>query len=748
MLERIQRLLKEIAGSPDLTSALELTVLRLSAWPQVDACMAYLGRQAELSRIAAYGVEPDWPNLPAAAPHEGLVGWLCQHLGAINLADAHLHTRYAAQTESLTEQTLRGFLGVPLVRYGACHGALVLRAAARAPFDDATESALLTLAASLGNVLAQVQAHPPPPLVPLPSQVYIGQPGAPGFAVGVAVVSYPAADLDAVPDRPYTDLGAELEHFFAALVAVQEDFQRLELRLGNTVADEDRALFTAYRLMLESDTLIDAVTRHVEAGLWVPAALREAIHEQVSIFEGMDDAYLRERAQDIRDLGRRLLRKLQAEPDRVDYPAETILVGETVDVAQLAEVPQGQLRGVLVLHGSVTSHVAILARALGIPAVLGAAEVPVTRLDGQMLILDGYRGRAYLAPPPSLIGEYRQRLAHEQALSAHLLEIAHLPARTPDGVRVELHLNTGLLADLDFSLQCGAEGVGLYRTEFPYLARDCFPTEATQTQIYQHVLHRFAPRPVVMRTLDIGGDKQLSYFPINELNPFLGWRGVRISLDHPEILLAQMRAMLRAAVGLDNLRLLLPMISTIAQVDQLLDLLRRAHADVLAEGIPTLLPPVGVMIEVPAAAYQIPALARRVDFFSVGTNDLTQYLLAVDRNNTQVAPLFDSLHPAVLATLQWITQAAQRCQRPLSVCGELGGDPLGAVLLLGMGVEHLSMAAGSLLRVKSIIRHFSRRTAAELLTQALACESGSEVRTLVQQALAEADLSHLLTRLP
>jgi phosphotransferase system enzyme I (PtsP) len=517
--------------------------------------------------------------------------------------------------------------------------------------------------------------------------------------------------------------------------------------LGDAVSDEEHALFKAYRLMLESDTLIDAVTRHIEAGLWAPAALREAIQEQRHVFETMDDAYLRERAQDIRDLGRRLLLKLQHETPQMTYPADTILAGEEIDAIQLAEVPRDRLRGVLTQRGSMTSHVAILARALGIPAVLGVTDLPVARLDGQAVVLDGYRGRAYLTPPASLIADYQLRLAYERQLTADLLAIAPLPAVTPDGVRVELQLNTGLLADLDLSLQCGAEGVGLYRTEFPYLVRDAFPTEATQTQIYQQVLTTFAPRPVVMRTLDIGGDKQPNYFLVCEANPFLGWRGIRISLDHPDMLLAQLRAMLRASVGLENLRLLLPMVSLVAQVDQALALLHQAHAELCAEGLDVVLPPVGVMIEVPAAACQLAALAKRVAFFSIGTNDLTQYLLAVDRNNAQVAPLFDSLHPAVLTVLQWITQAAQRHGRPLSVCGELGGDPLGAVLLLGMGVTQLSMAAGSLLRVKWIIRHFPQRLAAEVLVQALACESGNEVRALTRRAVEQAGLGHLLTQL-
>jgi phosphotransferase system enzyme I (PtsP) len=293
-------------------------------------------------------------------------------------------------------------------------------------------------------------------------------------------------------------------------------------------------------------------------------------------------------------------------------------------------------------------------------------------------------------------------------------------------------------------LRCGAEGVGLYRTEVPFLIRDRFPGEEEQRRTYRQVLKAFAPAPVTVRTLDVGGDKMLSYFPVVEDNPFLGWRGIRISLDHPEIFLAQVRAIMRASVGLNNLQLLLPMISNVAEIDSALGLIKRAHKELRDDGEDVVFPPVGVMIEVPSTIYQVPAMSQRVDFFSIGTNDLTQYLLAVDRNNAQVAALYDSLHPAVLRAIHQVVRAAHAADRPVSVCGEMAGDPASALLLLGMGIDSLSMSAASLLRVKWAVRSFGLAQMQALLEEADVLEDGAAVRALLHRSLDEAGLGGLV----
>jgi len=459
----------------------------------------------------------------------------------------------------------------------------------------------------------------------------------------------------------------------------------------------------------------------------------------------MEDAYLRERAADVRDLGRRILMHLQNLDVRtVEYPPNTVLMGEEISAMQIAAVPRGSLAGVVCTSGSSSSHVAILARGMGVPAAMGVVDLPVSRLDGIEIVVDGYRGRVYLSPGPAVRVEYQRLLDGDRALSNELEALRQLPPETPDGYSLPLYLNTGLVSE---SRPLGIEesaGVGLYRTELPFIVRDRFPGEAVQMANYRQVLETFAPRPVTIRTLDVGGDKPLPYFPMSEANPFLGWRGIRITLDQPEIFLTQIRAMLRASLGLDNLQILLPMISTVDEVDDAKVLIQRAHDELQEEGHEVQMPPVGIMVEVPAAVYQIEALARRVDFLSVGTNDLTQYLLAVDRNNAHVAKLYDDLHPAVLRALTEIVKGARTYGREVSICGEMAGSPLAAVLLLGMGVHSLSMGAGSLLRVKWVIRSMCRVRAREVLGIALQCEDAACVRRLLTQVLEDVGLGGLL----
>ena len=327
---------------------------------------------------------------------------------------------------------------------------------------------------------------------------------------------------------------------------------------------------------------------------------------------------------------------------------------------------------------------------------------------------------------------------------AGLEELKDLPCITADKHRVHLWVNTGLISDVARSLDQGAEGVGLYRTEVPFLLSERFPSEHEQAEIYREQLEAFAPMPVTMRTLDIGGDKALSYFPIEEENPFLGWRGIRVTLDHPEIFTAQIRAMMRASEGLENLQIMLPMISNTNEVNSAIQLIKRAYRELIQEGLSIQYPPVGVMIELPAAVYQTKALASLVDFVSIGSNDLTQYLLAVDRNNPRVASLYSAFHPAVLSALVHVVREAKAAGKPVSICGEMAGDPGAAVLLMAMGFDILSMNAASLLKVKSVIRSISRGAAQELLEQVMQMDDAKTVRSAVDLTLYNAGVERLL----
>ncbi|HEY9053174.1 MAG TPA: phosphoenolpyruvate--protein phosphotransferase, partial [Gammaproteobacteria bacterium] len=571
--------------------------------------------------------------------------------------------------------------------------------------------------------------------------------GSTGLAIGQAVVVYVHANLDVIPDQ--TVQGEEIEQqiqlFTDAVNDVARDIEDLSSRFKTSLPPAELALFDAYGLMLKSDTLLDGVQARIREGSWAQGALRDTIADHVRIFDSMDDLYLRERASDIRDLGRRILERLQSKNNQVyKTSGPTVLVGEEIAVSHLAEIPPEHLVAVVSSKGSGASHVAILSHALGIPAVMGVGDLPVSRIKGQTMVVDGYRGQIFVKPTDAMLEEFRRLVREEQELSADLNELIDQPSQTTDGVHMPLLVNTGLLADISPSLRSGAEGVGLYRTEVPFLIRDGFPGEDEQAGIYRQVLEGFSPKPVTLRTLDIGGDKMLPYFPQREENPFLGWRGIRIMLDHPEIFLTQIRAVLRASERFSNLRLMLPMISDVSEVDEALSLIRRAHDELREDGIFSQLPPVGVMIEVPSAVYQMDALAKRVEFFSVGTNDLTQYLLAVDRNNTQVASLYDSLHPSVLRALQHVVNVAHEYGKPVSVCGEMAGNPAAAIILLGLGVDSLSMSAGSLLSIKWVMRSFSQQAAKDLTHIALNMEKASSIKTLLHKSLEDAGLGGLI----
>ncbi len=749
VLGSLRRIVQEVNDAPDLEQALAIIVRRVKQVVGADVCSVYLNDYEHQRHVlqATDGLPQEAVGRVRIELGRGLIGLVSERAELVNLDDAANHPRYERIIDS-GEERYHGFLGAPIIQNRKVLGVLVLRQRQSRHFGEDEVTFVMTLASQLAGAITYARTSGELSRLQdggIPQRFLPGLAASPGIGIGQAVVVYPPADLDAVPDRIADDIEAEVEGFERALGAVAQELERFAGRSRDHLGADDLALFDAWRLMLESDTLIDGTLARIRAGNWAPGALRETIAEHARAFEAMEDPYLRERAADVRDLGRCILMHLQhrvAAP--IQYPPQTILVGEELSVLQISAVPRERLAGIVSTAGSGSSHVGILARGMGVPAAMGVADLPLSRVEGREMVVDGYRGRVYVSPGPAVRAEYQRLAADDAALTNELQALRHLPAETTDGYTIPLYLNTGLVSE---NRPLGIEesaGVGLYRTELPFIVRDSFPSEAAQMSNYRSVLELFAPRPVTIRMLDVGGDKPLPYFPVQEANPFLGWRGIRVTLDQPEIFLTQARALLRAAIGLDNLQILIPMISTVGEVDDALSLIRRAHDELLEEGYQVRMPPVGVMIEVPAAVYQVESLARRVDFLSVGTNDLTQYLLAVDRNNPHVAKLYTEYHPAVLHALVQIVNGARAYGREVSVCGEMAGDPLATGLLLGIGVHSLSMGAGSLLRVKKVIRSTSRARARELLNLALQCEDAKSVRRLLITALEDIGLGGLV----
>ena len=751
-LESLARVIREVDSAPDMETALRVVVERTREIMAADVCTVYFTEHERQRHVivATDGLSPTVVGHVQFGFGNGLIGRVAESTKPVNLDHVPVQL-----DEGFVQQSgagrFHGFLGVPLTHRSKVQGVLVVRQRAARRFDDAAGAFLTTLAAQLGGAIAYAKASGDLCSLCRPDGAEPGRleglPGAPGIAEGTGIVVFPPADLGAVPNRQPQDPGAEEQSLRDAVACVQAEIRRLAEDLDGTLSPVDRALFDAYALMLNSPDIVDTTVARIHQGNWAPGALRQTIEAHTRRFEEMDDPYLRERGGDIRDLGNRLLVHLQGTSGTIgDYPASTILIGHQLSAIDLGLAPRERLRGIISAEGSSLSHVAILARALGIPAVMGVGRTPLGHLDGQEVVVDGTRGRVYLRPNPRVRQAIKRLIREERALQKDLKILQRLPSKTKDGVEVPLYTNVGLIAEIPLAMTAGSAGIGLFRSELPFMLYDRFPSEQEQVEIYRQALEAVRPLPVNLRTLDVGGDKPLPYLPIAEQNPVLGWRGIRFTLDRPEIFLTQLRAALRASVGLGNLRLLLPMINGVAEVEQALALIDRAHCQLLEEGVVSSRPPVGLMIEVPSAVYQAEELARRVDFLSVGTNDLAQYLLAIDRGNPHVSQRLDPLHPAVLRALGQVVDAARRTGKPVAVCGEMVGDPGCALLLLGLGFNSLSVSAAALPRVKWAIRSVDFPRMESLAKEALRLEKPEPIRRLLENALEDVGLGRLLRR--
>ena len=751
MLDQLRVIVQRVNAAKNLQSALNIIVRRVREALNTQVCSVYLFDTDINSHVlmASEGLKAQAVGHVSLEIGEGLVGLVAKHAEPINLQDASTHPSYH-YIEETGEEVFHAFLGVPIIHHRSVLGVLVVQHEERRAFDEGEEAFLITLSAQLAGVIAHAEATGAiqglsPSGHKVSDTVFPGISGSSGVSIGKVVVVFPPADLSQIPERQTKDIEKEIEFFNNCLNAVQEDMRELNAQIADQIAEEERQLFDVYVSMLDDDALGNEVVERIKMGSWAQSALAYVANEHIRNFEMMSDDYLRERAVDIRDLCSRVLFYLQQkEPVTTEYSKDTILVSEELTPLMLAETPKNKLNGLISVKGSGNSHVAILARTMGVPTVMGAVDLPLNQLDDKQVIVDGYKGEVIGNPSDIVLTRYRNTIKEQDELIAGLEDLKDVPCVSADNHRVHLWVNTGLMSDVTKSLDQGAEGIGLFRTEVPFLLSERFPSEQEQTEIYREQLEAFAPKLVTMRTLDIGGDKDLSYFPIDEENPFLGWRGIRVTLDHPEIFMAQVRAMLRASIGLENLQIMLPMISNVNEVNSALQLIKRAYRELLQEHLNVKFPPIGVMIELPAAVYQTRALAKLVDFISVGSNDLTQYLLAVDRNNPRVANLYSAFHPAVISALYHVVSEAQQEKKPVSICGEMAGDPGAAVLLMAMGFDILSMNSAALLKVKSVIRNVSLDVARDLLDQVMQMEDAQMIRSAVDLTLYNAGVDRLL----
>ncbi len=752
-----------IARSHDLQETLENITQTVAERMGTDVCSLYLfdPKDKRLTLWATTGLDRAAVGKVSMNVDEGLTGLVIERMEPVVVTDAMTHPRNKYFPET-GEERFHSFLGLPVLEKHDPLGVLVVQSRSRRRFSRTEVRLLKTISAHVRSIIVQARLQETLQTKEREHQEYrtrmieaikrlnvyereraekpktggrasrlrlTGISASPGFGIGQAHIIHPQIHFHALSERHTDDPESEVRQFHAAVQRAIVEIEALKARVHERLPEVDRAIFDVHRMMLEDPGFTDKIEGLIRQGYAAETALKKVVEEYVEAVSHAGDEYLRDRATDIRDIGQRVLRHLLGLEEKEGPDGESlILVAEELSLSDLCLVDHAHLKGVVLASGGATSHASILAKSFEIPTVVGVEHAELVQ-QGDTLIVDGNSGVVYINPGVEVVREYERLDREYRAFNRDLEGVRNLPAETRDGVRVELGANVGLLSDLTFAQRHGAESVGLYRTEVPFLTYHDFPGEEEQLDLYRRVLTGMGGKPVTIRTLDLGPDKYPAYLRLpREDNPFLGWRSIRISLEMADVFKVQLRAVLQAGAH-GPVRILFPMISSVEEILQVKEILAQVKEDLRQEGKafdPWM--PIGVMIEVPAAVWLADRLAREVDFFSIGTNDLIQYLLAVDRDNRKVAPLYEPLHPAVLAAISCAVQAAKRAGRRVSMCGEMAADPLCTLLLLGMGLDELSMEPFFVPVIKRVIRSLSYARAQRLTQEVLKLETVQEVK--------------------
>ncbi|AWX58820.1 phosphoenolpyruvate--protein phosphotransferase [Brevibacillus brevis] len=569
------------------------------------------------------------------------------------------------------------------------------------------------------------------------SQKITGVKASTGIAIGKAfLLTTPDLQINTVAIE---DPASEIQRFQEALARAKNDLEDIVLRVEREMGTDHADIFKAHLLVLEDPELVDTVKDKISNEKTnAESALNDVAQAFIGLFEQMDNEYMRERAADIRDVTKRVLSYLLGVPfaGLGELTEEVIIVADDLTPSDTAQLDRRYVKGFVTDIGGRTSHSAIMARSLEIPAVVGTQGITRAVQPATLVILDGHEGIAIIDPSEEEIAVYKRKQADYEAQKAELAKLVNDKTVTLDNHHVELAANIGSPEDVAGAIANGAEGVGLFRTEFLYMGRNDFPTEEEQYLAYKHVLEHMGDRPVVIRTLDIGGDKHLSYLALpEEMNPFLGHRAIRLCLDNQELFRTQLRALLRASVH-GNLKIMFPMIATLEEFRQAKAILEEEKKSLINRGMAVSDQiEVGIMIEIPAAALMADQFAREVDFFSIGTNDLIQYTMAADRMNEKVAYLYQPYHPAVLRLLHNVIKAGHAQNKWVGMCGEMAGDPIAIPILLGMGLDEFSMSAGSILPARQQLSRLSVEDAAKQIDTILQMSTSAQVEAFVKEWL-------------
>ncbi len=735
----LKQIREAMAGAGPTQSRLDMVARIIGLSLLADVCSIYLLRATgELELFATEGLDRGAVHVTQLKPGEGLVGEVIRLGGPLNLPDAPSHPAFSYRPET-GEDRLHAFLGVPLLRGGRAIGVLVVQNNTARVFDvDEVEdmqtiAMVLTEMVAAGDFLAREELKDVE-IAPRRPERHKGVKFADGLVYGVAVLHEPPV---AISDMLADDVAAEEARLAKAIASLKLQIDAM-LEGHEGILGASYEVLETYKMLAHSRSWNHSLSEAVRSGVAAEAAVEKVRSEHRASIGQARDPYLRERLHDLEDLNDRLLRHLSGDAGKVrDLPQDAILIARNLGPADLLEYDRTRLRGLLLEEGSSASHAAIVARALGIPCVGRIAGLRDRLSEGDAVIVDGESGEAYLRPRPDVVKAVTARMGLRAEREAEFAKLRHTPALTSDGAKITLLMNAGLAVDLDNLSQTGAEGIGLFRTEFQFMVSEDLPRLNAQTDLYSRVLEAAGDLPVTFRTLDLGGDKILPYMQAErEDNPALGWRAVRMGLDRPALLRLQLRALIAATNG-RALRVMFPLVATVDEFRAARAMVDREVAWALRRGraAPGKLE-VGAMIEAPSLLWHLDALLALTDFVSVGTNDMMQYLFAADRGNPRVSDRYDPLSPPALRVLQTIQQACAESGTPVSVCGEIAGRPLEAFALVALGFERLSMPPSGFGPVKQMVLTCDREAARKGLKGILKSSAGNvraEVEALARK---------------
>ena len=705
----LKRLRDLMAGGGTGQERLNQTVRIIAADMVAEVCSIYMMRPGEvLELFATQGLKQEAVHKTRLAVGEGLIGDIAAHARPLALADAQSNPNFAYKPET-GEEIFHSLMGVPILRGGRVLGVLAVQNRSFREYDEEEIEALQTIAMVLAELAASDSLFGPPEValetVALLPERLEGLKLNEGLAMGRVVMHQPRVTIrQMVAEDPARERG-RLE---AAVERMHSAIDALLARADLGHAGEHREILETYRMFAEDRGWLGRIGEAINAGLTAEAAVQRVQDDTRARMQQVSDPYLRERLSDLEDLGNRLLRHLTGDRTAAQagaLPDDVVLVARSMGPAELLDYDRRRLRAIVLEEGSPTAHVAIVARALGIPMVGRVKDIQARAAPDERIIVDGENAIVVLRPSEEVREAFQAAIRARAARQAKYVALRDLPAVSRDGVQAELMINAGLLIDLDHLAPTGAVGIGLYRTEIPFMVRSAFPDVASQVDFYREIYTRAGDAPVVFRTLDVGGDKRLPYLEMaDDENPAMGWRAIRIALDRPMMLRQQVRALLLASAG-RPLDVMFPMIADVAEFAAARALVDRELDRLASRGLarPAAVR-VGTMLEVPSLVWQLPALLERADFVSVGSNDLMQFLFACDRGSTRLAGRYDVLSPAALCFLAGIADAAAARGVPLTLCGEMAGRPLEALALLALGFRRLSMAPNSVGPVKDMLR--------------------------------------------